>query len=186
MPIYEYECLSCRRRVSLLVLNPSSAAPPRCPRCGGGSLRRLVSRVAPVQSQKEAACGARAAGRSVKAGGFRRGRPQERGAVHEEDGERAGGGSRRGLRLGRGRGHGGSHDRGVRRGERRGRGVKVESLDRFDLLDEGTWNGLLARTAAPVLFLTWQWQEHWWRAFGAGGRLRGFPGSGFSGRLMGA
>lgn len=50
--------------------------------------------------------------------------------------------------------------------------MKVESLERFELLDEGTWNGLLARTAAPVLFLTWQWQASWWRAFGAGRPLR--------------
>ena len=63
--------------------------------------------------------------------------------------------------------------------------MKVESLDRFDLLDATTWNGLLARTAAPVLFLTWQWQEHWWRAFGDGRLLRLLRVSDSSGQLMG-
>ena len=53
MPIYEYECLTCRRRVSLLVLAPSSAAPPRCPRCGGESLSRLMSRFATVKSEED-------------------------------------------------------------------------------------------------------------------------------------
>lgn len=53
MPIYEYECLGCRRRVSLLVLTPSSAASPRCPRCGGESLNRLMSRFATVKSEED-------------------------------------------------------------------------------------------------------------------------------------
>ena len=53
MPIYEYECSTCRRRVSLLVLHPSSAAPPRCPRCGGESLSRLMSRFSTVKSEED-------------------------------------------------------------------------------------------------------------------------------------
>jgi len=53
MPIYEYECSTCRRRVSLLVLNPASAAPPRCPRCGGESLSRLMSRFSTVKSEED-------------------------------------------------------------------------------------------------------------------------------------
>ena len=52
MPIYEYDCADCRRRVSLLVLRPSSADPPRCPRCGGTSLTRLMSRFATVKSEE--------------------------------------------------------------------------------------------------------------------------------------
>lgn len=63
--------------------------------------------------------------------------------------------------------------------------MKVESLDRFDLLDERTWNGLLARAAAPVLFLTWQWQEHWWRTFAEGRALRIYRVSDSSGQLLG-
>ena len=53
MPIYEYECRDCRRRVSLLVLTPSSTSPPRCPRCGGEALSRLMSRFATVKSEED-------------------------------------------------------------------------------------------------------------------------------------
>lgn len=51
MPIYEYECGGCRRRVSLLVRSLSSAAAPRCPRCGSADLSRLMSRFATVKSE---------------------------------------------------------------------------------------------------------------------------------------
>lgn len=52
MPIYEYDCHDCRRRVSLLVLRPSAAAPPTCPRCGGSALSRLMSRFVTVKSEE--------------------------------------------------------------------------------------------------------------------------------------
>lgn len=52
MPIYEYECHDCRKRVSLLVLRPSVAAPPTCPVCGGSALSRLMSRFATVKSEE--------------------------------------------------------------------------------------------------------------------------------------
>jgi len=51
VPIYEYECHGCRRRVSLLVLSPSTAGPPACPRCGSADLARLMSRFATVKSE---------------------------------------------------------------------------------------------------------------------------------------
>lgn len=52
MPIYEYECHDCRRAVSLLVLRPSAAPVPTCPRCGGKALTRLMSRFATVKSEE--------------------------------------------------------------------------------------------------------------------------------------
>ena len=52
MPIYEYDCQGCRRRVSLLILAPSSAPPPRCPRCGSIELIRLMSRFATAKSEE--------------------------------------------------------------------------------------------------------------------------------------
>src|SRR5437868_6934302 len=52
MPIYEYECGDCRRRVSLLILRPSAAGTPECPRCGGTALTRLMSRFATVKSEE--------------------------------------------------------------------------------------------------------------------------------------
>jgi putative FmdB family regulatory protein len=45
MPIYEYRCESCRRRVSVWVRRMGEEA-QRCPRCGGTRLERLVSRFA--------------------------------------------------------------------------------------------------------------------------------------------
>src|SRR5437764_87655 len=51
MPIYEYECHDCRRRVSLLVLRPSTAPAATCPRCHGPNLSRLMSRFATVRSE---------------------------------------------------------------------------------------------------------------------------------------
>jgi len=51
MPIYEYECADCRRRVSLLVRSISSTAAPACPRCGGTALTRIMSRFATVKSE---------------------------------------------------------------------------------------------------------------------------------------
>jgi putative FmdB family regulatory protein len=51
MPIYEYECGDCRRRVSLLVRTFAAAAEVACPRCGGANLTRLMSRFATVKSE---------------------------------------------------------------------------------------------------------------------------------------
>lgn len=53
MPIYEYDCADCRRRVSLLVMRLSDPTPPRCPRCGGDRLTRLLSRFATVRSEDD-------------------------------------------------------------------------------------------------------------------------------------
>jgi len=52
MPIYEYDCRDCRRVVSILVLRPSAAAAPACPRCGGLALSRVMSRFATVKSEE--------------------------------------------------------------------------------------------------------------------------------------
>jgi len=53
MPIYEYRCQDCRRRVSILwrTLAEAQAGEPRCPRCGGSNLARLISRVAVARSE---------------------------------------------------------------------------------------------------------------------------------------
>lgn len=54
MPIYEYRCHDCKRRVSIFWRSFSEAgtASPTCPRCGGGNLTRLVSRVRLVRSEE--------------------------------------------------------------------------------------------------------------------------------------
>jgi putative FmdB family regulatory protein len=52
MPIYEYRCRDCRRKVSLFFRTFSYIpAEPACPRCGGTHLSRLISRVAVVRSE---------------------------------------------------------------------------------------------------------------------------------------
>jgi len=51
MPIYEYECGDCRRRVSLLIRAAADAAAPTCPRCGSAALSRLMSRFASPKSE---------------------------------------------------------------------------------------------------------------------------------------
>jgi len=51
VPIYEYECRGCSRRVSLLVRSLTSREAPRCPRCGSAELSRLMSRFATPKSE---------------------------------------------------------------------------------------------------------------------------------------
>ena len=54
MPIYEYRCNECHRRVTILVRTFSDAetATPQCPVCGSQDLTRLISRVAVVRSEE--------------------------------------------------------------------------------------------------------------------------------------
>ena len=56
MPIYEYSCHDCRRRVSIFWRTFSEAeegkGTPACPRCGGANLTRLVSRVRVIRSEE--------------------------------------------------------------------------------------------------------------------------------------
>ena len=53
MPIYEYRCADCKRRVSLLyqTFSAASAATPTCTNCGSLKLTRLVSRVYQLKSE---------------------------------------------------------------------------------------------------------------------------------------
>jgi putative FmdB family regulatory protein len=51
VPIYEYDCQGCRRRVSLLIRTLHGGEAPRCPRCGSLELSRLMSRFVTVKSE---------------------------------------------------------------------------------------------------------------------------------------
>jgi putative FmdB family regulatory protein len=53
MPIYEYRCHDCRRRVSILwrTLAEAETGAPCCPRCGGTRLSRLMSRVGVLRGE---------------------------------------------------------------------------------------------------------------------------------------
>jgi putative FmdB family regulatory protein len=50
MPIYEYRCASCRKKVTVLTLRASEAVDPVCEHCGGKDLTRLMSRFATPRS----------------------------------------------------------------------------------------------------------------------------------------
>ena len=53
MPIYEYRCADCRRRVSIWwkTFSDAAAGEAVCPRCGSIHLSRLMSRVAVLRSE---------------------------------------------------------------------------------------------------------------------------------------
>ncbi len=52
MPIYEYRCADCKKRVSVFFRSFSATNDPTCPNCGGTNLSRLVSRVATLKSEE--------------------------------------------------------------------------------------------------------------------------------------
>jgi len=51
VPIYEYRCNGCGRRVSLFQRSIQSEAAAVCPQCSSRDLVRLISRVAVVRSE---------------------------------------------------------------------------------------------------------------------------------------
>ena len=51
MPIYEFRCQGCGRRVSVFQRSIGAPVNAVCPHCGGTSLRRLVSRFAVVRGE---------------------------------------------------------------------------------------------------------------------------------------
>ena len=53
MPIYEYRCNTCNKRVSVFQRNITSPTTAVCPNCGGSDLRRLVSRFAVVRNEEQ-------------------------------------------------------------------------------------------------------------------------------------
>ena len=51
MPLYEYRCNGCHRRVTLLRSFSDSSA-PLCPECQSRNLTRLISRVSVLRSEE--------------------------------------------------------------------------------------------------------------------------------------
>lgn len=52
MPIYEYRCGQCEKRVSIfLTYDQYGKVEPACPNCGSKQLRRLISRVRVTKSE---------------------------------------------------------------------------------------------------------------------------------------
>jgi putative FmdB family regulatory protein len=52
VPIYEYRCGGCARRVSVFQRSIQSSAAAACPHCGSHDLARLISRVAVMRSEE--------------------------------------------------------------------------------------------------------------------------------------
>jgi putative FmdB family regulatory protein len=52
VPIYEYRCAPCRRRVQVLTLRVSETPDPVCDRCGSRALERIPSRFAVARSEE--------------------------------------------------------------------------------------------------------------------------------------
>ena len=54
MPIYEYYCFDCKKRVSVLfrTMAEAEAGASACPECAGARLRRLMSRLRVLRSEE--------------------------------------------------------------------------------------------------------------------------------------
>jgi putative FmdB family regulatory protein len=53
MPLYEYRCKNCRRKVSVLVMGFSGVGDVTCNFCGGKDLTRLFSTFATVRTDQD-------------------------------------------------------------------------------------------------------------------------------------
>jgi putative FmdB family regulatory protein len=53
MPIYQFDCADCQRRVDILFRSVNSTKTPICPQCGSKKLKRVMSRVARVKTAKQ-------------------------------------------------------------------------------------------------------------------------------------
>jgi putative FmdB family regulatory protein len=52
MPLYEYICLDCRKRSTVLVLSLAHQAPAVCAHCASARLERILSRFASPKSEE--------------------------------------------------------------------------------------------------------------------------------------
>jgi putative FmdB family regulatory protein len=52
MPIYEYRCLACQKRSTLLILSLANQSPVMCKHCGSSNVERLMSRFAAPKSEE--------------------------------------------------------------------------------------------------------------------------------------
>ena len=51
MPLYEYRCLDCHKRSTVLVLSLTNHAPPTCSHCLSPRVERMLSRFASPKSE---------------------------------------------------------------------------------------------------------------------------------------
>ncbi len=52
MPIYEFRCADCRKKMTVVTLAVRAAVDPVCDHCGGRNMTKLASRVAVLRSEE--------------------------------------------------------------------------------------------------------------------------------------
>lgn len=52
MPLYEYLCLNCKKRSTILVLSLANQAPATCSHCASARIERILSRFASPKSEQ--------------------------------------------------------------------------------------------------------------------------------------
>ncbi|TKB67267.1 MAG: zinc ribbon domain-containing protein, partial [Nitrospira sp.] len=52
MPLYEYLCLDCKKRSTILILSPANQAPATCSHCASARVERILSRFASPKSEE--------------------------------------------------------------------------------------------------------------------------------------
>ena len=52
MPLYEYHCLDCKKRSTVLVLSLANQVPAACSHCASTRVERLLSRFASPKSEE--------------------------------------------------------------------------------------------------------------------------------------
>ena len=52
MPLYEYRCLDCKKRSTVLVLSLANQAPAVCSHCTSARVERILSRFASPKSEE--------------------------------------------------------------------------------------------------------------------------------------
>jgi len=52
MPLYEYLCLDCKKRSTILVLSQANQAPTACSHCASARVERILSRFASPKSEE--------------------------------------------------------------------------------------------------------------------------------------
>ncbi len=52
MPLYEYLCLNCKKRSTILVLSLANQAPAACSHCASTKVERILSRFASPKSEE--------------------------------------------------------------------------------------------------------------------------------------
>ncbi|MEZ4501186.1 MAG: zinc ribbon domain-containing protein [Dehalococcoidia bacterium] len=53
MPIYQYDCAGCSRRVDVFFRSAGTASKPTCPECGGKKLTRVMSQFVRARSEAD-------------------------------------------------------------------------------------------------------------------------------------